>query len=501
VGRSKIPKLPGRLSKKKSASPPPPPPGREEIKLTFDDKTAPVVDDSRTLELDPNLSSTPWSDQNTADLTMQMPDDPPDMDFESFPAFIPDEPKTFEDTGLTRTFIEHLVLKYLLAYPGVTGNAVAEGICLHPDPVRELLRDLKLRMLVVHAKGNTPMDFHYDLTEAGRQDAIELRKQSAYVGPAPITLEYYRESVATQSIAREPLQKDDLDRAFSSLVVDPDLMGLLGPAMTSGKGLFLFGNPGNGKTSIALRMAQAYRGNVFIPHCVLMNGTLIQIFDPQVHHKVQRVTPRTYGRERLDSRWVECRRPVVVAGGELTLDSLELENTGPGQCEAPLQLKANCGIMLIDDFGRQRVDKDELLNRWILPLESRVDYLRLPSGRKVQVPFDPMLVFSTNLDPRELVDEAFLRRIPYKIEFVDPTPELFRVVLQKEADNMGFLMDDGAVDYLIDRHYDKVGRGMRFCHPRDLLLQVRNRCLFNNSPLELTEEAFDYAAWGYFTLL
>ncbi len=481
----------GRTAKKQE-------PDQEEIRLDLDEHTAPVIGE------DPEP---PWEDR-TAEQVLNLDAEPalsldaePALSLDAYPAFIPEEPRSFDEAGLGRTYVEHLVLKYILAFPGETGSAIAGALCLHPDPVRELLRDLKQRMLLVHAKGNAPMDFHYDLSDAGRQVAIELRRQCSYVGPAPITLEQYREAVAQQSISREPLQRADLERAFSSLVVDPELLGLLGPAMTSGRGLFLFGNPGNGKTSIALRMAQAYRGNVYIPHCVLMNGTLVQVFDPQVHHRIAGDRPQTYGRERLDARWVECRRPVVIAGGELTLDSLELEDTGPGQCEAPLQLKANCGIMVIDDFGRQRVDKAELLNRWILPLEGRVDYLRLPSGRKVQVPFDPMLVFSTNLDPRELVDEAFLRRIPYKIEFTDPDVPTFLRVLRREAEDMGFTWDQDAVDYLIDFHYEKPGRGMRYCHPRDLLLQVRNRCLFESAPLELSREGFDYAVWGYFTLL
>jgi hypothetical protein len=494
---------------------PPPPPGKskrgrlrrrkeiEEIELDLDDKTAPVIDPDGTdmQHQDVWLGEAAEIDlqaemQAMEDVTSELP-----FAVDEIPAYIPEEPKTFERTGLTRTFIEHLVLKYLLSFPGVTGNEVADALCLHRDPIRELLRDLKQRMLVVHAKGNAPMDFHYDLTEAGRGMALDLRRQNAYAGPAPVTMAHYVESVLEQSISREPVHRADLEDAFEGLVVHPELLNLLGPAMTSGKGMFLFGNPGNGKTSIALRMAKAFRGNIFVPHCVLMNGTLVQVLDPQVHHKVQHPAPQTYGRERLDARWVECKRPVVVAGGELTLDSLELEPTGPGQCEAPLQLKANCGIFLIDDFGRQRVDKAELLNRWIIPLEERLDYLRLPSGRKVQVPFDPMLVFSTNLDPKELVDEAFLRRIPYKIEFADPDPRAFRRVLGEAAEAMGFIVDEAAVDYLIDTYYKKTGRGMRYCHPRDLLLQVRNRCLFNNTPLELTEEAFDYAAWGYFTLL
>jgi len=416
------------------------------------------------------------------------------------PLYEPAEPKDFQAAGLTRALVEHLALKYVLTHPGQTGNEIAAALALHPGPVRQLLRDLKHRMLVVHATGNVPADFHYDLTEAGRAQALDLLRQNAYVGPAPVTLAQYRESIDRQSITLETPSLRALEQAFAELVVDPLVFETLGPAMTSGRGLFLFGNPGNGKTSIALRMIRAYRDTVYLPHAVLMNGTMVQVYDPQVHQAVQ-IRHKHPDKRRLDKRWVECHRPVVVAGGELTLESLELEKLGPGTCEAPLQVKANCGILVIDDFGRQRVEPSAMLNRWILPLESRVDYLRLPSGRTVQVPFDAMLVFSTNLDPKALVDEAFIRRIPYKIHFPDPDTDAFRAVLTREAEVMGFPAEPEMVEYIIERFYLHTGRGMRYCHPRDLLLQVRNRCLFLKLPLELSPEALDLAARAYFTLL
>jgi predicted ATPase with chaperone activity len=316
-------------------------------------------------------------------------------------------------------------------------------------------------------------------------------------------MDTYRESVIIQSISGESLSPKSLEDAFADLVVDKSILDLLGPAMASGKGVFLFGNSGNGKTSLALRMSRAYTYAVYIPHAILMGGRVVQVYDPQVH----RAQPRgelaeDLGGERLDKRWVRCHRPVVIAGGELTLDSLELEySEDTGLCEAPLQLKANCGLLLIDDFGRQRVDFHELLNRWILPLENRVDYLRLPNGRKVQTPFDPLLVFSTNLDPGKLVDEAFIRRIPYKIHIPDPTPESYRILLEREAEAMGFAPRPKALDYLIRTCYTETKREMRYCHPRDLLLQVRNQCLYRRQPLDLTKVAIDSAARGYFTLL
>ncbi len=412
--------------------------------------------------------------------------------------FEPEEPRSLEETGLTRTFVEHLVLKHLLDFPGHGSADVAEAVCLNPAIVRDLLADLKRRLLVQHVPGPSSAEFYFDLTAEGRRMAWELREKHPYVGPAPVPLEDYRDAMWLQSIQRETPDLEDLQRAFADLVLEPGLLERLGPAMTSGRGLFLFGHPGNGKTSIALRMGRAYRGAVHVPHALLVEGQVVQVYDPQVHEAL----PRRRGGPRPDRRWVRCRRPTVIAAGELTMDSLELALLGPnGPCEAPLQLKANGGLLVIDDFGRQRVPPAVLLNRWILPLENRVDYLRLPGGRKVQVPFDPLLVFSTNLDPKDLVDEAFLRRIPYKIPVIDPTRAMFRELYEREVEAMGFSEEPGVYEHLVRTCYDEPGRPMRACHVRDLLVQVRNQCLFRRAALVLTPEAVDAAAQAYFTLL
>jgi predicted ATPase with chaperone activity len=235
---------------------------------------------------------------------------------------------------------------------------------------------------------------------------------------------------------------------------------------------------------------------------VLVEGAIIQVYDPQVHEAAPRHED-AFSSRRTDRRWVRCRRPTVVASGELTLDSLELTTIGGkvGPCEAPLQMKANCGLLVIDDFGRQQEAPAAILNRWILPLENRVDYLRLPNGRKIQIPFDPLLIFSTNLDPADLVDEAFLRRIPYKVHVSDPTPEIFRELLRSEAISMGFPVRESALDQLILNCYQVTGRKMRYCHARDLLLQIRNQCRYANKPLQITPRAVERAALAYFTLL
>ena len=417
--------------------------------------------------------------------------------------FVPEEPRSFSDLGLSPTFVEHLCIKQLMAMPGSSGRDVATALCLNPALVLPVLQGLKRRMLVIHATAEVSgADFHFDLSDAGRRFAQDIRSMNPYVGPAPITLDAYQKSVALQSLSAERIGPSDLEKAFSDLVVDRELLALLGPSMASGRGVFLFGNSGNGKTSLAMRMSRAYRHYVYIPHAIMMEGQVIQLFDPQVHRAVGVDGEKDPFEQRLDTRWVLCERPTVIAGGELTLDSLELqEDKETGVCEAPLQLKANCGLMVVDDFGRQQAEPAALLNRWILPLENRVDFLRLPNGRKVQVPFDPFLVFSTNLDPSDLVDEAFLRRIPYKVEVPDPPPATFRKLLKLEAKAMGFQEDESAFNYIVRTVYKKTGREMRYCHPRDLLLQIKNRCLYMGLPLKITSEGVDLAAKGYFTLL
>lgn len=417
--------------------------------------------------------------------------------------YFPREPDTLEEAGLSPTFVEHLILKTVHDNPGQTGSEIAASLCLNPTLVRGMLQDLKRRMLLVHASGEAAGgDFHFDLSRDGRQLAKELKQQASYVGPAPVTLSQYRDAVDTQSISRERISPEDLDRAFGDLLVKDQLVEVIGPAMTSGRGVFLFGEPGNGKTSMALRMSKAYHWGVYIPHSVLVEGAIIQVYDPQVHEAAP-TQEDAFATKRTDRRWVRCRRPTVVASGELTLDSLELTTMGGavGPCEAPLQMKANCGLLVIDDFGRQQEEPAAILNRWILPLENRVDFLRLPNGRKIQIPFDPLLIFSTNLDPNQLVDEAFLRRIPYKVHVSDPTPAIFRALLRKEAVAMGFPVRESDLDQLILNCYQVTGRKMRYCHARDLLLQIRNQCLYANRALQITPTAVEQAARAYFTLL
>ena len=281
------------------------------------------------------------------------------------------------------------------------------------------------------------------------------------------------------------------------------MLSRLGPAINSGRGLFLYGSPGNGKTSIAERVTAAFGDYVWIPRAIGLEGEIIRVFDPNHHTEVEvEKEEGLLSTKRVDARWIRIRRPTIVVGGELTMQNLEvMTKPNTGTCEAPLQLKANCGTLLIDDFGRQRMSVDELLNRWIVPLEKRYDFLNLPNGKKIEVPFDELIVFATNLEPKDLVDEAFLRRIPYKIEVIDPTKDEFCKLFELMCPKMGFKYDATAVDHLVEKHYQSNGRPYRCCQPRDLLLQIRNFCHYHQRELELTPEYFDFAVENYFAVM
>ncbi|MCD4726552.1 MAG: AAA family ATPase [Pirellulales bacterium] len=394
-------------------------------------------------------------------------------------------------------------MKFLLARGDATGRELADQIKLPFVLINELLRELKDNQLVVH-RGSAPMnDFQYQLSDLGRERGRRYSQHCTYFGSAPVSLKDYIASVKAQSLAGQHPTADDLQRAFEGLLLGKSILDRLGPAINSGRGLFLFGPSGNGKTSIAERVTAAFGREIWIPRAIGVDGEIIRLFDP-MSHKETPLTPGSglYDNRKIDKRWVRVRRPTIVAGGELTISQLEVTiNASTGICEAPLQLKSNCGTLVIDDFGRQRMHINELLNRWIVPLEKRIDFLGLPNGKKIQVPFDQLVVFSTNLEPRDLVDEAFLRRIPYKIEVIDPTEDEFHSLFELMGRELGVSYRRESVEYLIATHYRRVHRPFRFCHPRDLLLQIRNYCKYLNCPAEMTNEHFDQSVENYFAVM
>ncbi len=417
--------------------------------------------------------------------------------------FIPIAPNSFLEARLTESEVEALILKFLLSRGDAAGRTVADQLALPFRLIEELLIQMKRDQLVAH-RGSAPMnDYVYMLSDIGRERARRYSDDCSYFGAAPVALADYIESVKAQSLNGQKATEKDLKRAFSDLLIDPKLLKCLGPAINSGRGMFLYGAPGNGKTSIAERVTGCFGKHIWVPRALGVDGDVIRFFDPVNHVEAPLESNDSIMADvQVDKRWIRVERPTIVVGGELTMDNLEVSlNTSTGISEAPMQLKSNCGTLVIDDFGRQRMSVDELLNRWIVPLEKRYDFLNLASGKKLQVPFDQLVIFSTNLEPRDLVDEAFLRRIPYKIEAIDPSEEIFRKLFEIMAPKMKVEFDADALEYLVNDHYKKDERNFRNCHPRDLLLQVRNMCVYYDKPAKMTRESMDFAVSNYFSVM
>ena len=415
------------------------------------------------------------------------------------PAFSPSVPRALEETGLTSVLLEDLVLKLLLGKGALTGREVANDLCLHFAVVEKILTDLKARLLVTHKGSGDIGDFIYMLTESGQEKALIARDISAYCGAAPVAFSDYLRGIQAQSIRNEKIHFSVLEKAFGDMIFDVSLFDTIGPALNSGRGLFLYGEPGNGKTSIAERLASCFQNDIFIPRAIYVEGQILQLFDPQTHQSVSEEEESLIN--KTDARWIKIRRPAVMVGGELTMDALDIKyNPILRVSEAPLQMKANGGVFLIDDFGRQRISHVELLNRWIVPLEKRVDFLVLPNGQKIQVPFDELIIFSTNLDPKSLVDDAFLRRIPYKIHVKDPDESQFKRIFQLLCGKYGIPFEESPLNYLVQRHYTGK-RPFRGCQPRDILEQVLNTSAYRNEPPHLTNEILDKACQNYFAAM
>jgi hypothetical protein len=416
---------------------------------------------------------------------------------------LPIEPQTLEQAGLNSQIIEEIAMRFLLNRGESAGRTIADHLKVPFRLVEPTLNRLKAQQLSCYLGSTAFNDYIHALTDAGRDRARRHVQKTTYFGSAPIPLEDYIQSIKLQSVEHQHPTSEDLRRAFSDLLIAPTLLSRLGPAINSGRGMFLFGYPGNGKTSIAERVTKSFGEFIWIPRAVTIDGEIMRIFDPLNHEEIPHDSSDGMLRDtQVDHRWVRIRRPTIVAGGELTMNMLEVaRNAETNICDAPLQVKSNCGVLLIDDFGRQRMSVDELLNRWIVPLEKRYDYLSVSSGKKVQVPFDQLVIFSTNLEPKDLVDDAFLRRIPYKIEVTNPDEAAFRKLFEIMCKVLRIPHRADMIDYLIEKHYKPVGRPMRNCHPRDLLLQIRSFCYFNAVPLELKKEYLDFAVENYFSIM
>jgi hypothetical protein len=418
------------------------------------------------------------------------------------PAAAPPVPTTLEKTGLSAHLVEQLLIKTL--YTGeATGLLVADRMRLPFGLLEPLIEHVRAERLV-EVRGTTgsgAAGYRYTLTDAGRERARQCLDANSYIGPAPVPLAAYVAEIHALTAARGYIGRERLRQGFAHLIIGDTVLEQLGPAVNSGKAIFLYGPPGNGKTVIAEGMGRTLGGDMYMPHAIEVDGHFITMYDPINHHSLEPDSESTsvVATAARDRRFVRIRRPVVMVGGELTLDMLDLSfNPLAKFYEAPIHLKAIGGVFLVDDFGRQRMRPEDLLNRWIVPLESRIDYLTLHTGKKFQVPFDVLIVFATNLNPASLADEAFMRRIPYKIAIQDPSLEQFARIFDLNCRKRDLRFHQVMVAYLQRRHYGPMRRPMRACHPRDLLDHVMAMCRYRGIEPIITRDLLDAACEAYF---
>jgi hypothetical protein len=424
----------------------------------------------------------------------------------SQPALLPAQrpPGSINDLKIPENFLANLFLKHAFYLEVFTLPDMTSRLKLNSSIVLHLIDYLRHEKYI-EVRGSASLNgsataisqnYRYSLNTTGKRRASQLFEFDTYVGPAPVTLDDYWQQVEGQSIREFRVDRERLGQGFAGLVISEDLLEQLGPAVVSGKPLFIYGPPGNGKTAISLRLGTLMDDGIMVPYALYVEGNVIRVFDEVTHRPMAGETESLF---KADSRWVRCHRPVVLVGGEMTLEMLDLSfNPILKYYEAPLQMKANNGLFIVDDFGRQRIAPQELLNRWIIPMENRRDFLCLHTGQKFVIPFDQLLIFSTNLEPETLVDAAFLRRLRHKIKLNHINREQFLAIFQIVCKNYQVEYNAAVVNYLLEEHYDPNSRPMDACHPRDLVEQVLDIARYLDIPPMLTRENVDQACKTYF---
>jgi predicted ATPase with chaperone activity len=417
----------------------------------------------------------------------------PEPALSSTQTLVPPMPLKTDNTQLDFGFLADLALKTVYADANSTTERAAERMKLAMPVAEELLQHL-YREKFVEIRGLISFGNHrYGLLDRGWQRAQQLLQMNGYIGPTPVSLPAYTEMVIRQSAARDPIEPQSVHSAMSGLVLPEGTVQTLGLVANSRRSLFMTGPSGNGKTTIATALHTAQHGEIWIPHAIEVDGQVIKIFDLHNH---QPVPVNDIGRH--DERWIRIKRPIVIVGGEMTIETMDLIYSSTVRFyEAPFQMKSNGGTLVIDDFGRQRVDPHDLLNRWIVPLEGRVDYLTLHTGKKIEVPFEQLLIFATNLDPSDLVDDAFLRRMGYRLYVNAPDREMYAAIFQRFVEVSGFDYDPKHLEYVFQL-YETDKRPLRGCEPRDLILRCADLCKYENRPMALSNELIHLAWKNYF---
>ncbi len=422
---------------------------------------------------------------------------------------IPPVPQTLADTHLSPFFVSDLILKTLYSRGVLRGTQLVDLLRLPFGLIDDILLDLQARRFVEvrGTEGHGRQSYLFSLTAEGRVRAKEAREVSPYVGPAPVTGSGYRHWTARQSLRTVRIPPEQIRKGLSHMVLPEDFHERVGPGINAGRSIFLYGAPGNGKTELAFAIARVMESTIFIPRMVELAGEIVSLYDPYLHEVVDdggspepdEDAPLYSEWPRFDPRFVRIRRPSIVVGGELILDDLDLQyDRHTGIHSAPPQMKANGGVFVIDDFGRQRVHPRDLLNRWMIPLDKGVDFLAMNTGHKLTVPFDCLVVFSTNLNPHDLVEEAFLRRIRYKLEVRNPTPEEYTEIFRRVCEGQGIEFDPAAVDLIYENYYNRGELEPRACHPRDVIADLVDTALYLGRRPMLKPELVAAACESYF---